>query len=468
MKLNTKKLIAGIAGIAAGAAIAFATPPEGLTVDSMRVFGIFVWAVVYWMFQVLPDIPVVLIMLGLWVALKAVPFNVAFAAFSGTTWWLILAVYGIGIAVGKSGLLKRISLMLMKLFPATFKGQVLGLLVTGTVVSPFIPSTSAKVTIAGPITVGVGDALGFAKQSRERAGLLSAAYTGFGLVGATFLSASFLSYVVLGMCPPEVAAQFTWMKWFMSMGVWGLVILVGMYFWLTLTYRPAKDEKVPITFIEEQIKELGPITRDEKITIVIMCLALALWITESVHGISATIIAIAAMSAFICTGVVGTVECFAKMNWQVSLLIGGIMGVAGAFPSVGIDSWLANTVGPYVSIFTSSPYIFVPVFSIFIYLVRFVILDIANSITLMPILVMPIAAAAGINQWIVGIIAYTCTFIWNTYYQNTQMMACHGSAGGNDVVLFNHTVKASVGYMIVNMLGLIASIPVWIGMGYIV
>lgn len=97
--------------------------PDGLNQNAMFVIATLVWAIINWIAKPIPDFAAVLVMGCAWVILGVVPFAKAFGSFAGTTVWLLIAALGIGMAVTKSGLLARLALLIMKLFPSTFEGR---------------------------------------------------------------------------------------------------------------------------------------------------------------------------------------------------------------------------------------------------------------------------------------------------------------------------------------------------------
>ena len=94
----------------------------------------------------------------------------------------MVGAFGLGSIAGKTGLLRRISLWVLSLFPPTFNGQVLGLLASGTVIGPLVPSMNAKAALSSPISLAISDSLGVERKSPAASGLLGACYGGFVLM----------------------------------------------------------------------------------------------------------------------------------------------------------------------------------------------------------------------------------------------------------------------------------------------
>ncbi len=223
---NYKKIIGGVLGIICGLLVATHSPPGNLSLQAMWGLGIIAWSIIYWIFDVLPEYVVAILMCSAWAVFNVVPFNIAFAQFANTSWWLLVGALGIGVAVSGSGLLKRLALSVMRFFPATFKGQVMGLLVAGVAISPTIPSVTAKAAIMAPLSLAMSDTMGYHRKSPGAAGLFSAMYAGFISSAPIFISASFMCYLARGFLPAEVQAQFTWMQWFYCAIPWGVIFLM--------------------------------------------------------------------------------------------------------------------------------------------------------------------------------------------------------------------------------------------------
>ena len=466
-KENRKKVIGEIIAVAVGLIVALIPPPEGLTSHSMWTVGILIWAVLNWVFQSMPDYVVAILMCTLWAAFKTVPFTTAFGSFAGTTWWILIGALGIGIAVNKSGLLKRISLLALKLFPPTFNGQVLALLGAGTLAAPCIPSTTAKCAITAPLAMGIADSLGLEKRSKGRTGLFCAMYTGFSLNATIFISASFLGYLILGMLPKDTQAHFTWMNWFIAMIPWGIVLLVGSYLFITRAYKPETTASIPADYIKKQISELGPMTRDEKITLAVLLTGLVFWVGESTIGVPAVITAVVGMCVLMGLNVFGTAEFHGKMVWSLLFFIGSVLNLASVLPAVGINAWLGKALAPFVTQFVGNPYLLIIAVALMIYVFRALIASLSGTMALFTVMLVPFAVAAGINPWVVGITSYVSVMVWYLQYQNANFLSAFVAAGGESMIPFKSTVKMSYAYMVISLVGLLISVPYWRMLGLI-
>ena len=122
--MSKKQIIGGIIGIAACLGLSVMAPPANLVVaegldpqKSMIGMGLLVCALIWMIFRVLPEYIILLMFCCLCAATKSLTFAQAFSPFSGTNYWLLVGALVLGAAVAHSGLLKRLTLLVMKAFP---------------------------------------------------------------------------------------------------------------------------------------------------------------------------------------------------------------------------------------------------------------------------------------------------------------------------------------------------------------
>lgn len=461
---NTKKIIGAMVGLALAVAIAFLPPFEGLDPKSMIVLGTLVCAIVYWIGDVMPDFAVSLMMCASWVVLGVVPFNDAFSQFSGTSWWMVIGGLGIGIAVSGTGLMKRIALHVMKLFPTTFKGQSLAVLLAGLIVSPTIPSTNAKGSIAAPLSLSISDTMGYERKSKSSAGLFLAMFFGFVCASPIFLSATFMNYVGRGLLDESVQTQLTWGNWFLYALPWAVVFIVGSYFAIKHFFGPKNDTKLPGDFLQNQLKELGAMSKNEKITAVVLIGTLILWMLEKRTGISSAVIAILAVSVLVGLKVISVADFKNKIPWNAVIFIGCALNLGTVLPKVGIDKWIGSTLTPVIEPVLQNPYVLVVVLALLVYAIRFLLVSLSAAVTIFILIVLPLLANTGINPFIITFATITSVNIWILQYQNPPFLTTYYAIDGK-MATAKQTMLGSVIYMAVNIVGLLISVPFWQWLG---
>lgn len=99
----------------------------------------------------LPDYVTALLMCVLYMLICSVPIETVFSAFSQSTFWLLLSSFALSLGLSRCGLMDRMAVYILRLFPNSFAWQALGLLTAGAVIGPFIPNLSAKAAILAPV-----------------------------------------------------------------------------------------------------------------------------------------------------------------------------------------------------------------------------------------------------------------------------------------------------------------------------
>ncbi|MFH1079869.1 MAG: SLC13 family permease [Pseudomonadota bacterium] len=458
--MNIKEAIGGAAAVVLGMTVAFVTPPDGLTPQAMWALGIILWAVTCWIFEVAPDYVVAVAMCALWVLFKCVPFKTAFASFADQTWWLLLGALGMGAAVAKSGLLKRLSLWMMTIFPATFNGQVLALICGGTLIAPLIPSVTAKAAIMAPISMGISDAMGYARKSRGAGGLFAAMGLGFILTGPMFISASFIGFMVRGLLPADIQAQFNWTYWFLSGIVWSAVVMGLMYLAIRLLYTPDEKGAFTVGDAASQLTDLGPMSRREKTTAAVLLAALVFWMTEPLHGINATVVALLGLVVLLACKVFDRPDFRSDMGWDSLIFIGGIINLGNVLPALKIDQWIVSIFSPLIAPLMSNLYLFIVVLSLSIYAIRFILVSFTATTAIFTVVLVPFALQAGINPWVTGFLLYVSSNIWLAFYQNSTFLTAYYAVGG-EMVTHRQIVPFSAAYCIVSIAASLLSVPFW-------
>lgn len=462
-----KKLIFQAIAIIAGLVIALLTPPNGLKQNAMLVLGLLIWAIISWVSKTIPDFVVILIMCSGWVVLGVLPFDKAFASFSGSTVWLLIGALGIGVAVTKSGLLSRIALCAIRICPPTFSGQVVALLCAGTLIGPFIPSTTAKVSIVGSMSTSIGEKLGFKDQSKGMAGMWAAMYTGFTLIAPIVISSSVFGYTILALLPAETQAQFSFGYWFLAMIPWGVVILVGSFIAIRLLYKPKQETPISKEQIKEMIDEIGPMKKEEKITLVVLLLCVFFWVMERTLNVPAVVTAVIGLSILLSLDIIDVKDYNTGIPWSLVVFVGGAINISTALTTVKIDVWIGDTFGPFMANLTSNPYIFVVVVAIAVLLTRLVIVDHVTCFTLYIIVLTPFCLAADMSPWIAAICAYVVIQPWFVKYQNVNFLAGYASAGGDERIGYKNIVPYCFAFNAVVIIGLLISVPYWQMLGLI-
>ncbi|NLK00079.1 MAG: SLC13 family permease [Clostridia bacterium] len=454
-----KKYIWEIVAIIIALVISFMEPPAGLTSESMIVLGIAIWAIINWVIRLFDEYVTCFVMAIGWYVLANVELGAIFSGFSGSTFWLLISVVGLGAAVSASGLLKRISILLLKFFKPTYVGQILAFALAGAIISPLIPSTTAKMAIMSPLALGIANELGLTKRGAGRAGLLVALWLGVNISGNFFINASFQGFMVLGLLPEASQSTYTWMNWFLRSLPWTIVMMVMFLGFILFAYKEKGANIITKDYINDRLKEAGPMTRDEKIVALVMAGCLLMFILEAHIGFSSMSTAVLGFSILLMTKVIGAKEFQNNMMWPMMFFIGFTLGMGDVFGAVGLTDWLGHVLSPLAASL-SNPYMFVAVLALITYVVRILIPQVPSNI-LMITLLYPLAVQLGMDPWVAAVVIYGASVVFYPLYVHPNMLIGYTQAGADEYINVNSLLKANIAYMIINIIGFWACIPFW-------
>lgn len=464
-KISNKKVGFEIFSIIAALIIASQPTPDGLSRDGLVALAILIWAVLNWILNTMADYVVVMFMCAAFAIFNVVPYEIAFSAFSGTTYWLLIGALGLGCGIVKSGLITRLSLYCMNIMPPNFFGQTLAIFIASLFINPLIPSTSAKVTILAPMTISIGEQLGYKNKSKGMFGMWSAMYFSFNQLGPMFISSSFLGYVTFSFLPKNIQSQFSYGYWLLAMLVWGVIMYVLGFIIINLLYKPKESKKLDKTDIQKKLKEMGPISKNEKLVLAIIILCLVFWMLEKVLQIDSALTAIIGFSLLLAIGIIDGKDFNTKINWSFLTFAGGAISLGTVLGTVGVDKWIGQLIKPLMSGVTNNSILFIFVIAIITILTRIIIASATAAITLLNIIILPLCIAAGISPWIGAIVIYIFCHQFFFKYQNPSTVGAFAAANGDETLGWNYVTKFNLVVIVVELVSIFGSIPFWYFLG---
>ena len=441
-------------------------PPAGLTPQGWHAFVTLAALVPLLALDALPEGILALLLAGVWVVGGVVPPAAALSGFSSESWILVVSVLAVGAAIAASGLLYRIALWTVAHSRGGFVGQVTALSVAGVLLGPAAPNATARVTLIAPAMSELVEALGYTPQSRPAAGLAMATLIGFGQIGAAFLTSSTTAVLVFAVLPQSGRIELNWLSWAVLAAPANILLLLGLVVSIVWLYRPRSraepEGSTQRDVVRLQRRLLGRPARNERISFVVGAGLLLGFVTQPLHGIHPTWIAVFAFAALGAMRVI-TVNTLRSVNWSFALLFGMLASMSKVFSDTGLDKWIAGAVSGLVGNLATVPVLFVAALTLLCFAVSFVLRWQAAA-PLITIALAPVADAAGIHPFVVGLVALiACNGFFLPYQSTTYLAMYHGSAGK----LFTHAQArpAALAYGVVTLLALCASVIAWRAMG---
>lgn len=477
IKMNrvfTRKRLLCAAGIGLCALLCVLPPPEPLARaalaagsdggTAMRVLGGTVLAICWWAGEVTANWIVALVMMLSWVLLGGLSFSDAFSGFAGSSLWLILGAFCVSAGVSKTGLFRRISWQLIRLFSPTFQGQALALLLGGTLCSPMIPSSTAKGVLGASIARNIADALGYEADSPGRCGLFIASYIGFSGTACAFMSGSIHTYMIYDAIPEGARNAVTWVTWLFYSLPWLAVVLVGSFLMIKHAFSPDGHAVLTPEYVNRECEKLGSMGKQERISAGLLFSAVLLWILGTSLNLSAAVTALGAACLFFVTGILDWDEIATAIPWGLFIFMGGVQNLGNVFSLTGVQDWLKGLLMP---VFThmSHPAAVIAAVSAATLLLHMVLASQTATIAVLMAILAPVALSAGMNPFMIGFVILVMAQCWFFAYQNAGYTSV--LSGMHGTLTHRRTVGASIGFALISGLGCLACLPVWYAAGLV-
>ena len=283
----------------------------------------------------------------------------ALSGFSDSTVWLIVGAFVFAIGYRRSGLGKRIALLLVRALGRRTLGLGYAVAFADLILAPATPSNTARSggTIY-PIISNIPKLYG--SEPGPTAGrigtyVLWTAFATTAVTSSLFLTALAPNAAALAIAKKTVGVDVGWAQWFAGMAPFGLVMILLVPALSYFVCRPEiKASPEVSTWAAGELRTMGPMTRSEWIMTGLIVLAMFLWITGSnpnitlpVLGsnfINATMVVLLVISLMLLTGVVDLADIVAEKNaWDVFLYFTSLLTLAAGLNDIGFVKWVAES-----------------------------------------------------------------------------------------------------------------------------
>ena len=237
-------------------------------------------------------------------------------------------------------------------------------------------------------------------------------------------------------------------------------MLAGMGLYIIWAYKPSKSVRLTKDNVAEQIRNLGPLSREERITLWTLIITLLLWMTEAWHGISSGEVAVTAMCVLLMSKVMDRKDFKNGIDWPSVVYVGSILNLAAVIQALHVDRWLGVALKPYLLSVVGSPASLIVAIILGMCVIRLLIVSMSSAAAIFVLILPPLLIPLGMNLWIVCMVAFAGGDIWYLKYMNAFYLCADLGTEGK---MANHRsmIKLSAAYMVICTLGFIVSIPFW-------
>ncbi len=345
-QLSLVHKIGWVLSLAIPALILLTANGEGITREMVMFLAITAWAVVCWGTEILPAPMVGIILPIFYFAAKLAPAPIALAKpFATVIPWAVVGALMIGIIAQKTGLAKRIVLKCMVMTGSTYPGLFFAMFLSGLILTPLVPSATAKCAIMLALGVGACDALDLKKGSKEASAVLFASFLAVCAPRFGILTASLENLTITRLMATVTGTSVGYAD-FAAQNFIPAIIYSALSMSLALLLVRGKG-KLNKEVLLQQYREMGPISRDEYIAAFLAVFAVVLAATQKYHGLPGMhlFVAVAALAYVPKINILDEKD-FSKLAFPMIFFIAGSLAIGFVAGHVGVGKWLSDQMLP--------------------------------------------------------------------------------------------------------------------------
>ncbi|MGB0989952.1 MAG: DASS family sodium-coupled anion symporter [Halarcobacter sp.] len=383
--------------------IAILPTPEGLTTNAHYFFAVFIGVIVGLILEPIPAAMIGLVGVAFSATFGLVSDSAkasrdwALSGFSNGVIWLIFAAFMFALGYKKSGLGKRIALLLVKKLGKTSLGLGYAVAFADGILSPFMPSNTAR--SAGtifPIAINIPQMFNSTPENEPRK---LGAYISWVAIAATcvtssmFLTALAPNLLAVSLVEKNADIVITWGQWFSTLAIVMIPLFLLVPYLAYLIYPPEqKHSPEAPAWPAEELKKMGSITQKELIMLGLGILALVLWIFGKQIGVNSTVAAISVLCLLVLTNVISWEDVITnKAAINVFIWFATLVAMAGGLKKVGYLDWAAGLISTWLE--GLSPSIVVLVLVVLFFLFHYLF----ASVTAHVVALLPLFIGIGVN-----------------------------------------------------------------------
>jgi DASS family divalent anion:Na+ symporter len=275
----------------------------------------------------------------------------ALAGYSNSILWLIVIAFMFARAFVKTGLGRRVALLIIQRIGTSSLRLGYSLSLTDLVLAPVTASNTARAgAIVFPIAVSVArefESTPGPTASRIGAFLLFTAYQANLVTSALFLTAMASNPLATEFARQIAHVDITWASWLAASAVPGLVAFVAVPY---VIYRlfPPEIQHTPQArrYADAELQRLGPASRQEKLLAGVFIVLAVVWGAQQFHGIDTTMAGLAGLCVLLLSGVLQWDDVVGETRaWDTLVWWGAMMSLATALNQSLVTKWFATLAG---------------------------------------------------------------------------------------------------------------------------
>lgn len=348
--MKKKQFLSYLIPLLVGVLIWIYPPPNEVDTRAWHLLAIFVATILAIILKPLPIGACAIISMSVAILTQTLTLDESLAGFHNSIVWLVVFAFFISRGFIKTGLGSRIAYYFVSLFGKQTLGLSYGLLASELILSPAIPSVTARAGgVIFPIVQGLAKSFGsdphLGTEKRIGSFLMKVAYQGSTITSAMFLTAMAANPFIVELTG-QAGFSISWGTWALAAAVPGLISLVLMPLVVYKIYPPAvKSTPHAPELAKAKLAEMGKLERQEWLMLFVFILLLVLWILGGVIHMNATVAAMLGLSCLLILAVLDWKDIISEQSaWDTFIWFATLIMMATALNRLGFTPWLSEQV----------------------------------------------------------------------------------------------------------------------------
>lgn len=320
-------------------------PTPGLSFSGHAALALLVFAIIMWVTEALHLAVTSLLLLFIQPLIGVTSFDNAVIGFANPIIFLMIGGFIIAEAIRKSGLAQRLTFTLLNKLGTTPDRSIFVVVFATGLLSAFIENVVAFAMLL-PIIKEIMPLMGVNEPGNGKSNFAKAM-----VLGGSFGSLAGGFGTEIGTAPNLMAAAYThlpFVNWMIFGFPLAIIMMVIIWKWMGFTFKPEiKGIIGGMETITAKKAELGPMSRVEKITLVVLLFTIGLWVTTNYTGINSFSVALIGAVLLFAFRVIDWRDAQTGVDWGLIIFFGGALSLGAALlnpanPSQGAATWLIH------------------------------------------------------------------------------------------------------------------------------
>jgi len=321
--------------------------PAGLTKEAWHLFAIFSATILSVILNAFPLLTAAMMSVAAAVLTRTVSPEKAFAGFANTSVLLVIVAFIVAYSVVKSGLGRRISLMVVSVFGRSTLGLGYSIFITDAVIAPAFPSNTARGGVLFPIVLSLAQNAG-SKPEDEGTRRLGGYLMYCGMASLAVSSVLWLTAASTNPIGVSVTKQYgldvNFGSWFVAASVPALITIFLLPWFLYWLFPPGvtATPDAPAA-ARAALGSMGPLSRDEWIVSVAFAIMVTGWVMAGSLNLNLTAVAFGGLAVLLATRVLTVDDITLQGGTLVTFLwLAVLFTLSGQLNELGFMSYLGD------------------------------------------------------------------------------------------------------------------------------